>query len=87
MNKYYLYILESEKDNKLYVGHTDNIERRLTEHNKGLCKSTRPRRPFKLIYVEEFDSKSAAAKMEWYIKNTPEGGLLKKRLIKRNKGM
>lgn len=79
--KYYLYILQSEKDNKLYVGYTDNVKRRLAEHNNGLSKSTKPRRPFRLVYQEEFSNKSEAAKKEWYLKNTPEGGILKKKLV------
>jgi len=84
--KYYLYILQSEKDKMLYVGHTDNIERRLIEHNNGFSKSTKPRRPFRLVYQEEFPDKSGVAKKEWYLKNTAEGSALKKNLAKLNLG-
>ncbi len=49
---YYTYVLKSKKDNKLYIGHTDNLKRRLTEHNKGFVDSTKTRRPLILVYYE-----------------------------------
>jgi putative endonuclease len=65
---FYVYILLSEKDNKRYIGCTENLDRRLTEHNSGLVKSTRNRRPVKLIYFEKYKSKSDAMKREKEIK-------------------
>ncbi len=78
---YYLYILRSIKDNKLYIGITGNIERRLKQHNNGHSKSTRYRTPFILIYKEIYSSKNEAAKREWYFKNTGEGNKLMRQLI------
>ncbi len=78
---FYLYILRSLKDNKLYIGTTNNIEIRLEQHNAGLSKSTKYRRPFKLIYIEEYKSRSDAMKREWYFKNTTEGNKLMRKLI------
>jgi len=49
--KYCVYILYSLKDNNLYIGYTTNIQRRFAEHQSGNSKSTAPRRPFKLIFV------------------------------------
>ena len=49
---YYTYVLKSSKDNKLYIGHTNNLKKRLVEHNKGVVDSTKSRRPLKLIYYE-----------------------------------
>ncbi|OGG00421.1 excinuclease ABC subunit C, partial [Candidatus Gottesmanbacteria bacterium RBG_13_37_7] len=49
---YYVYILISEKDNKLYIGLTDNLERRINEHNSGYNFSTKSRKPFKLVFYE-----------------------------------
>ncbi len=66
---YFVYILLSEKDNKRYIGFTDDIERRLLEHNAGKVKSTKNRRPLKLICSEQFGNKSAAIKREREIKN------------------
>ena len=65
---FYVYILLSEKDNKRYIGCTENLDRRLAEHNSGLVKSTKNRRPLKLIYFEEYESKSDARKREKEIK-------------------
>ena len=65
---FYVYILLSEKDNKRYIGCTKNLDRRIDEHNFGLVKSTKNRRPLKLIYVEEFESKSGGMKREIEIK-------------------
>ena len=66
---YFVYILLSEKDNKRYIGFTDDIDRRLIEHNTGKVKSTKNRRPLKLIYLEQFENKSVAMKREKEIKN------------------
>lgn len=54
---YYFYILKSLKDDKLYKGFTKNLRKRLAEHNAGSNKSTKSRRPFKLVYYEAFASK------------------------------
>lgn len=48
------YVLKSLKDGNLYIGSTTDLERRIREHNNGRNKSTRSRRPFKLIYYEEY---------------------------------
>jgi putative endonuclease len=63
-----VYILLSEKDNNRYIGFTDDMERRLTEHNLGKVKSTKNRRPLKLIYIEQYENKSDAMKREKYFK-------------------
>ena len=65
---YFVYILLSEKDNKRYIGCTENLDRRLSEHNSGLVKSTNNRRPLKLIHFEKYISKSDAMKREKKIK-------------------
>ena len=65
---YCLYVLKSQLDGKLYTGHTDNLERRLSEHNSGKVKSTRARRPFVLVYSEKFSTRSEARWRERYLK-------------------
>ena len=67
--KYYVYVLKSLKDSRRYIGYTENFERRITEHNNGLVKSTRNRRPFELIYFEEFDNKTEALIREKFFKS------------------
>jgi putative endonuclease len=51
---YYVYVLKSKKDGKLYIGLTNDLKKRLREHNKGLTLSTRYRRPLSLIYYEAY---------------------------------
>ena len=53
MNIYYVYILQSGKDNQWYTGYSDDLKRRLKEHKRGECFSTKNRRPLELIYFEE----------------------------------
>ena len=80
MGKYFVYVLKSLKDHQLYVGYTNNLENRIKRHNGGTEKSTRYRRPFELIYFEEYFSRVEAMKREKYLK-TPAGGVeLKKKL-------
>ncbi len=66
---YWVYILRSQKDNKFYIGHTNNLERRLEEHNSGKDKSTSWRKPFELYYSEQFDNRKEAVRREMFFKN------------------
>ena len=47
---YYVYVLLSDKDNRFYTGFTDNLKRRVAEHNSGKVQSTALRRPLRLVY-------------------------------------
>ena len=65
---WYVYILRC-RDNTLYTGITDDLNRRLEAHNAGKgAKYTRGRGPVKLCYSEEQESYSAALKREYAIK-------------------
>ena len=66
---YFVYILKSKKDNGWYIGSTSNLENRLKFHNKGNAKSTKFRRPMRLVYSEEFDTRELAEKSEKYYKS------------------
>jgi putative endonuclease len=64
----YVYILKCS-DGTFYTGYTNNLEKRISVHNKGKgAKYTRGRLPVKLIYFEEYDSKSEALHREFSIK-------------------
>ena len=65
---FYVYILRSEKDKNLYIGSTNDLRRRLTEHNQGKTLSTKSRIPFKLLYYEACVSESDARKREHNLK-------------------
>lgn len=66
---YYVYILYSFKDHKLYVGSTSNLKRRLNQHNAGQVVSTKNRLPLKLIHYEYFINKQDALARERYLKS------------------
>ncbi len=66
---HYIYVLRSQKDNKHYTGYTANLEQRLYEHERGMVKSTRNRRPLKLIHKENYDNKQEAQKRESFLKS------------------
>jgi putative endonuclease len=65
---YYVYILKSKKDSKHYIGYTNDLRRRLDEHNNGKSKSTKHRIPFELIYYEAYAIKSSAIRREKKLK-------------------
>jgi putative endonuclease len=66
---YYSYVLRSLKDKKLYIGFTNNLKRRLKQHQNGLCESTKNRVPFEMIYFEKFEDRSDAANREKFFKS------------------
>ena len=80
---YYVYVLKSLKDGKLYIGSTDDISRRIAEHNRGKNISTKWRRPFKLIYFEEFRERKEARWREYKFKKSHD---ILKRAMEQIKG-
>lgn len=77
---FYNYVLQSKKDKNLYTGDTIDLNRRLKEHNQGLVFSTKPYRPWKLIYYEACLREEDAKRREGYLKTTQGQRLLKRRL-------
>lgn len=78
---YHVYVLQSLTNHKFYIGQTSNIEKRLANHNSGLCKSTKSGLPWKIIYLEAFQSRGDAMLREKVIKSY-KGGEAFKALIK-----
>jgi putative endonuclease len=68
LKHFYVYIIQSELDNSFYKGFTTNYLNRLDEHNLGFSDYTSRKRPWKLVYVEEFPSKTEALKKEIRLK-------------------
>lgn len=67
---YYVYIIFSAKTSKKYIGQTEDIERRLYEHNNGLLGVyTRNKGPWKLIHKESFETRAQAMGREKYLKS------------------
>ncbi len=75
---FYVYILVSEKDQKKYIGSTNNLECRLSEHNNGKVISTKYRRPLKLIYTEQYKDEKDARRREHLLKTHKGYNILKK---------
>jgi len=78
---YFVYVLRSLKDFNYYIGYTSDLDRRLSEHNEGLSKSTAFRRPFELIYYEACRNIKDAMHREKYLKTTYGHRYLKNRLL------
>ena len=66
---YFVYVISSETRKYIYVGITNNLDRRIDEHNRVYNKTTRSYRPFKLIFTEEFPTRVAAREREKYLKS------------------
>ena len=82
---FFVYLLRC-KDNSLYCGQTNNIEKRIQEHNSSGMKSakyTKGRGPTELVYFEKYNSLSSALKREYEIKQFSK--IQKERLITRKK--
>jgi putative endonuclease len=67
---FYVYVLRSEQDRQMYIGSTNNLKARVHLHNSGQAISTRPRRPFALIFYEAYLNESDAKRREQYFKTT-----------------
>jgi len=67
---HYIYVLKSLKDNKFYIGYTNDLRKRVELHNAGRVESTKLRKPFDLIYYEASQNKEDALKREKYLKTT-----------------
>lgn len=65
---YFVYILQSKKDSNFYVGCTNDLRKRLEEHNAGRVYSTKFRKPFDLIYYEAYRNKNDAFLREKFFK-------------------
>ena len=78
---YFVYALQSLVDSHLYIGISKNVEKRLLEHNGGTVKSTKSRRPFKIIFVEEVADRKAARIREKQLKSGCGREFLKKYYI------
>jgi len=66
---YFIYILQSLKDIRTYVGYSKDVNNRLIQHNSGQVPATKNRRPLKLIFTESFVTEQEAKKRELYWKS------------------
>lgn len=84
-----VYILQSEVNGRYYIGSTNNLARRLFEHNEGLSKYTSLTRPFKLVFSQKYNSLEQARKIEFRLKKFKRRDIIEKiienRIIKLDK--
>lgn len=65
---YYVYILKSQKNQRRYTGSTDNLSKRLSEHNAGKSGYDKLNKPFALLHSENFQTRSEVVSRERYLK-------------------
>ena len=77
---WYVYVLKSSKNGRLYTGSTNNLERRLEEHSSGKSVYTRTTRPYQLVYQEELTDELEARRRERFLKSGKGREFLQSRL-------
>ena len=77
---FYVYILQSEKDKRFYVGYSKDLKARINEHNSGKVKSTKNRMPLFLVYYEACINQKDATHREKYLKTSWGKRYIKNRL-------
>jgi len=81
LHMHYLYLLQSQADNSLYFGITNDLTRRYHEHNDGQSQFTKSKKPWKLIYYEAYANSNLARDREKQLKRFAKSyAMLKKRL-------
>ncbi|MFH0776180.1 MAG: GIY-YIG nuclease family protein [Patescibacteria group bacterium] len=75
---YFVYILQSKKDNGFYIGQTNNLAKRLSRHNSGGVQSTKRKIPLKIVIYESYQMRSEAVQREKYLKSLKSGNEFKK---------
>lgn len=78
---YYVYVIKSEKDNSYYTGSTEDLKRRLQEHNRGDVRYTSSKIPYKFAWYCVFRNKNKALSFEKYLKQGSGFAFTKKHLI------
>lgn len=78
---WYVYILRSVRDGEMYVGSTNDLERRLREHNQGMCHSTPHRRPLQLEAYVAVREEATARALEKYFKTGSGIATLRRRIL------
>ena len=77
---YQIYILKSLTKGRHYIGHAENLNQRLVQHNTGQVRATKYGIPWKIIYTESYQTRAEAFRREKEIKSY-KGGILFKRLL------
>ena len=78
---YYVYIIQSKKDKSRYVGHTEDLKKRLQEHNREEVRFTSSKTPYALEWYCAFRNKKRAIDFEKYLKQGSGFAFARKRLV------
>ena len=68
MAGYCVYVLQSQRNGRFYIGHSGALEERFEDHNAGRVTSTRHLRPWTIVYVQNCSNATEARKLEWKLK-------------------
>jgi len=79
--RYYIYIIKSEIDGSVYTGYTEDLNRRMKEHNMDKSTYTKNKGPWELIWFAAFNEKVKALKFEGYLKQGSGYAFARKHLI------
>jgi len=74
----FVYILQSLVNHRYYIGSTNNIERRLNEHNNGSSGYTRLTKPFKLVFKQKYETLKEARSIEFKLKKLKSKKIIEK---------
>ena len=78
---WYIYVIKSLNSRYKYVGSTNDLKRRILEHNNGVCESSRPYKPFELVAYVAVKNKSKAIELEKYFKSGSGIAFLNSRIL------
>ena len=78
---YYTYILHSKSSKLFYYGYTTDLKKRFAEHNSGVSASTKPHRPWELVWYGAFPKLQDAKNFEAYLKSGSGKAFAYKRLV------
>lgn len=73
----YLYILQSLKNDRYYIGSTSNLDRRLIEHKSGQSTYTKHVLPVELVFHQKFPDLQAATRAEYWLKKQKDKDLIR----------
>lgn len=78
---FFVYILQSQSDKSYYTGYTEDLEKRLKDHNQGVVTYTSSKRPYRLVWHCAFKEKSKAIAFEKYLKSGSGIAFSRKRFL------
>jgi putative endonuclease len=75
---HFVYILQNDKNGRYYIGSTNNLERRLAEHNSGKTRSLRYILPLRIVFKKGFETKIEAVRIERKLKSLKSRNIIEK---------